>query len=505
MTESCYDNIRHERSIIFRAFFYFLLLSAVTAADSASIQISPDYTGQSAFIYHRFNPFIQTDLQRGPITIDGGLGLPLSAWQFSAAPELTVNDSVPIVTYFNYHQGDYSYRDIAVGLMHTQDSGRQISFTGAGRSFSGKYGDQGPTDSNLANVLQNYQLDYHKADSTGSTALGVAFHTENSGLPRADFSQSNRRSDSFHAGVQLMRKWKQIWFESSNSLQAGLYALDINQVETYALWNLLAIQTEPGPGFGLNLTADSKWVMAADDSLKHDRSMTACHILGSVDRERWHIRGGLNVLNSQIEPAADIAYQVGDFTVGAEYTTDYQLPIDTNFQFAAEVFTYTRCYLSWTKSSGNLLIGAHRSETSRETVPGFYSEGSLRWKGLRMEFSGQFYSSDSVLFDQYAKAGAAFKKTIPGKRYSPFLKITGSHIHFTGNRAVNLLEFAASVQEFTTDYTTQSIDLELGFEVHNFRFTYRFQNIRNESLSFSPFIQPLGGFNYFEVLWIFDN
>ena len=118
--------------------FIFLLFNPLISQQySDQLQLRTDQLGQSSYYFRSDNPFIFDDAQVDNINFNGSLNNPTSRFLFSKIPDIKPDSTV--LTFFKWHQGDFSYREILVGLSSINLNGTLINFKGMGRSFPGKY------------------------------------------------------------------------------------------------------------------------------------------------------------------------------------------------------------------------------------------------------------------------------------------------------------------------------------------------------------------------------
>ncbi len=493
-------------SMIFRASFLLAVLLSVSRMQELfpPLSLTPDQTGESTFFFAASNPLILADLQDGPLQFDGSLNLPLGSFIIRPNPLQTPPDSLANRTFFDYSQGDYGYHDITLGNEATIANGGRLYLIGAGRSFSGQFGNLGPENSNRNTVLQNYQLRYEGSDS--GLVLGLQYHFENTGLPVTAGGYENRREESFHFGGVYERRVGQTELTLQSAYQSGRYSAYALQFDAFTLWNRLKLKRVIRADFSGYFDLRRKSMrLQFPQTQQYGNRFTLLNTGISWRVLPFEASLGTAFIAKTFYLTGEVKWERPNFTLSVRRFVENNLSADSILALQNNPYCTSELTMQMQASgiSGKLRLG--QLDWKNEQLPLLRYDIGYDRGWFHLNFTGSYIGSDSALFDYRFGTVIRLDPTIPGKRYHPFLEVYQSYTHFTGSLVPDLTTVRAFEPFSGAYFTTNDISLQIGFDIRNFRFTYHMDHLLPEGLSYSLNLLTVEQLNYFQVLWIFEN
>ncbi|NOZ07254.1 MAG: hypothetical protein GXO91_00065 [FCB group bacterium] len=502
------QNFKGHGFAIFRASFLLAALLSISQmqVDFPPLSLTPDQTGESTFYFAASNPLILADIQDGPLLYDGSLNLPLGSFLIRANPLQMPPDSLANRTFFDYSQGDYGYHDITLGNEAALASGGRLYFIGAGRSFSGQYGNLGPENSDRNTVLQNYQLRYESPAGASGLVLGLQYHFENTGLPVTAGGYENRREESFHFGGSYERMVGRTEMSLRTAFQSGKYSAYGKQFDAFTLWNRLKLKRPIRADFSGYMDLQRKSVaLQFPEAHEYRNRFTQLNTGISWRRKTVSASFGTAFIAKKFYLTGEVIWEQANLSLSLRRFVENNLSADSILALQNNPYPASEVALQikWSGISGKLSLG--QLDWTGDQIPLARYDIGIDWRWFQLEFTGSYVGSDHVLFDYRLGTALRLDPEIPGKRYRPFLELRQSYTHFTGYAVPDLTRTTAFAPFYGGYFTTNDLSFQIGFDIHNFRFTYHMDHLLPEGLTYSPELLPVEQLNYFQVLWIFEN
>ncbi len=483
-----------------------LLSLAQLQDENATLPLIPDQTGESTVYFDGSNPLIFADLQDGPLWFDSSLNLPLGSFMIHQNPLKSPPDSLANRTFFDYFQGDYGYHDITLGNETTVQSGGRIYFTGAGRSFSGRYGNLGPENSDKSTVLQNYQLRYESAAAKPKIDLGLQYHIENTGLPIDAGSYVNRREESFHLGAVSVFNFNKTHLKLQSAFQSGSYLAYARQFDAFTTWNRMELRRTIREKFSGYFDLRRKSVARQYPGTKQYRNRFTLLNAGiNWSNSPFSASLGTAFIAKKFYVTAAFSWQHPGFTLNLKRFVQDNMSADSLMILHNNPYTVTTFGLKIRYSGIIADINIGQVDWKGDQIPTATYDLGYDWHWVHLKVGGNYTASDSALFDSRLTTSLRLDPGIPGKRYHPYLEVHQSYTHFGGYRVLDLSSATGYAPFYGSYFSTNDLGFEIGFNVHNFQFSYHMEHLLPDGLTYSPNFLPVEELNYFRVLWTFEN
>ena len=165
-----------------------LIIFAVIFSQNEPIKISLDTFGQSEYYLSELNPFHQSAVKIGAISLSPIRGIPQGAgdMQFDFVSQI---DSSSVSSQFNYSRGSDLFRETKILASNFIAKNKKLLFKAHGRKYPG-IGVRTPLDAyesfGEGYILQNYLFDYLSHNDGYSLRVSKYYHKEDTEIPIDD-------------------------------------------------------------------------------------------------------------------------------------------------------------------------------------------------------------------------------------------------------------------------------------------------------------------------------
>jgi hypothetical protein len=510
----------------FRAFSFLLVL----VASLYSFELSIDQTGQSNILILNNYPLSIADGEIGAIRFDGALNLPYGAYKLFSLPEYEKSDTIKSRSMLNWRQGDYAYKEVGIGATNEIEINKTITFLGLTRSFPGMYANQYPENKDIdENVLQNYYLSIDSKTINSILNAGVFYHIENTGLPIDPTSSYYRKSESTHLGLTY-----KYYNDISNldihlATQFGNSEVPINTLETLSFqnlsrWNEVKYQIKILDNFQFsNALMHQSLSIETDDYVHHERAIFSSGL--NLKFNSTNLFLGISGWQQKYDPVFELNFHRGEslFKLSRRTNFDFEL-LDANTITSNNEIINSISLDSYINNHLSIGFSGSIIELDEIDILVLDSEFELSFKNFNMSGEAMISPDTSMLINQYANIeidinpvawiSLNFLDRVPligimswneGKRFKPFVKLSGEYYNFTGNRMYDLHSISSLLYSNEPSFHFQRYNMEFGFKINNFVFCYKIQNMLDDNSNLLLNMQSNSQFRYFEVNWIFNQ
>ncbi len=508
--------LKHGSGVFFRVFLFLFSFHFVFTENYISIPL--DLVGQSEFYLSRENPFIFSDYSLDAIKFDGSLGYPLGSYKVISFPKNNLPDSTKNISFLNWKQGDYDYREIDICTKSGSVIDGQLSFNGFGRSFPGVYGNLG-----TGNVLQNYYLNYEKKTEYSNIMVGSFYHLENTGLPLTDVA-INRNSETFNNGIHYERNSNSYKYKLTSSFQTGFVTLGEKSYEHLTVWNSADIGYDLNKYFELLCELNSKYSSIQIDSTD-DYSYRIMQFGGKWKSKKYFFTMMLSVdETNNLFPLFNAGYVSENMNLKiTRYLSGYSEITDT---ISHNNYIRNSIELKFDYRQFSLESDVSLLEWNNLLIPLGSAQFKFVTDNLKCEVNGFFVQSDKVPINQYFTTTIFvspqtefhllkyFEKlpivgllsSAPSKRFRTFAEINWIYYQSVGTKLLNYTSlYGFSKGATPIENISSQFNLSFGFQTSKFKFSYIMQNVLDSPNVMFNTMQPLTSFSFFEVEWMFEN
>ncbi|SVE12537.1 uncharacterized protein METZ01_LOCUS465391, partial [marine metagenome] len=200
------------------------------------------------------------DYRINHVMVDMALQFPQGSYLFPALlPKGNAPDSIKNFSHIHYRRGDYNSGELGMALQIEGTDSSYFTLQGYRTSPPVIY-----SSSSWDDNLQNYFMSYEHLAEEGSMAVDFMYHLEDYHLPLLLYLEHERKMESFHGGVGLKKKWKNLSIEFHPAFQ--LTHAKTLQVSYLTLWNNFSSKFNFWDHFNLNLHQQSKVIMAEKEN-----------------------------------------------------------------------------------------------------------------------------------------------------------------------------------------------------------------------------------------------
>ena len=162
-----------------------LIIFAVIFSQNEPIKFSLDTFGQSEYYLSELNPFYQSTLRIGTISMSPVSGIPQGASDMVFG-FIGFVDSSSVTSQFNYSRGSDSFRETKILASNFIAENKKLLFKAHGRKYPG-IGVRTPLDTyesfGEGYILQNYLIDYLSYNDGYSVRVSKYYHKEDTEIP----------------------------------------------------------------------------------------------------------------------------------------------------------------------------------------------------------------------------------------------------------------------------------------------------------------------------------
>ncbi|MBT3251064.1 MAG: hypothetical protein HN729_01050 [Candidatus Marinimicrobia bacterium] len=497
--------------------FIFLLFNPLISQQySDQLQLRTDQLGQSSYYFRSDNPFIFDDAQVDNINFNGSLNNPTSRFLFSKIPDIKPDSTV--LTFFKWHQGDFSYREILVGLSSINLNGTLINFKGMGRSFPGKYNHLNTIGSSSDNVLQNYLITFGKESDRSTSSISFFHHRENSGIPVNATNNSYRKSRSYNAGVSYRLSGDMVTYDFSGAFQflhtSTQTITDIDEntnisYEDFTYWlDSKAIY---------NLSDNSEYIVKY--SIK--KVNISPQNLSQESQDLFDYQGYLNyrwqdgietkigviyLSNEKIYPVGSAFKKYDKLTFGISRNVFSSFYHESDFILEKKYWHSSSVWSDFNhgKFSSKLKIIQLRYENENYLIINPQISYLVNW--FELVYSGHYNNSETSIISEQSSFSIEIIPTLKNKRYRPFIKLEGTHTNLngSGNNNINFLE-TNQLSYYPDSKIYSLLDMSIGIKIEHFSVSFKFVQIFDKNSIVSPEILPVDKMNFLDVFWLFND
>ncbi|MAJ43248.1 MAG: hypothetical protein CMF96_00700 [Candidatus Marinimicrobia bacterium] len=523
---------RHWFRISTIAFFFSFIYGGIS--DFPQITILLDHIEHHQFNNSPYLPNIQQDYSNNNLKFDGSLPIALSSYQFFNNPFLKKNDTNNYSnSFFCYRQGDYLYRDLIVNKSVQLNDSLTFDFVGQTRSFPGPYNDLGPQIGNSNNSLQNYHLSLlNKSMTSSNLSIEYFYHRENISLP-IFYDQNSQFHESSNFAVKVDKNNDNYYFNSNIAFQNGSLNINDYDLDYLTIWSDFEFRNRLNKNLFLNFNYKNKLnnfdleILSINKKYKSDISIGI-----DFKKNNFNLNVGLIRLNKNIRTFFISKYQKKEFKLELYYEPVHFFNMESpfndtlkflsklisfkgiNFYFSNEIFSiknrFSFNYIGFdTKSKLDYLFSCYELNYKKINFI-FSSYNSLKNKinqdflNFKLQFSPVFPFIGYDSFKNIPFLGMIFWNS--KKRYEPFFNIEGTYIDWVRAGFSEIGSFDLIKLPRKQYYWSWG----LGFDVYNFRFTWKQNYLGKEYIYFSdpeediP-IHPIGAISFFQIDWRFND
>ncbi len=488
----------------------FILSAAFVFPDDSefpsAVEINPDQLGQSTFYYDRLNPLILTDLSLNTLRLDGTIREPLGRFTYMDGNSQLADSTT--LTWFDWRQGDYGYRQIIAGLASRNVQGTHISFSGSGRKFPGRYAHLGTESNYEGNVLQNYLLTIRKEDDNRRIRIDTMVNLEDVGLPSNTNENHYRQSESYLLGGNYGSNFGELYWSVDAAFQQTRNVQNSYSTETSTRWMDVSATKQWRQRSQLFFKYQWKSVIIEDDEGSKRKAYDLFLAgLKYMSDGRWTLSTGVFLYPANtVSLMADLQFRLHGFEFFLSGRLHPTLVRDVSEKIRRTYYTDRTTGIRYEGYgiAAQLAIShvAFGEESWYVVNPDFrYSND---WLDIRL--TGNYPTVRESIYSGYLTWDIRISPELKGKRYRPFIQLSGTSVNFNGGNVIDLLD--------TSDYLGYSNDGSFnanffqaagGVKVKNFILEYRAVQPLQNGQTVSPEILPVERLTYLHVYWMFDS
>ena len=529
--------LRHWSKIWINAFFFITLL--VGNSIDFGYPILLDHIGHHQFNVSPYLPNIQQDYSDGQLNIEGSIPVGLSNYQFINPNFKELSDSLQQSnSFFSYRQGDYLYRDLVVSKDITTMDSVFISIKGQTRSFPGPFNNLGPQTGNSNNVLQNYQIKFHKLYKTKSKIfIDYFYHKENIRLPITNISNISQFHESINVAIGQYFENYNYTITSKLAFQNGFLNSKGHQIEYLTNWMNFKFSKYTFSNFNFMVNYNNKLNIIENDELKIVKHNINDIKIGLEKRDKnSNFNIGLNHLNKQLYGFFNWNINYKKYSIKSYYSPKsfFNLKpfVSDSIQYIKQDFCFWGFDFGLKENFRNVKLNAEikylgfnyngfRNFINSELmlIQKYFSINMNIFNSIMNEINQKYYHFNFIIYPTISWQKLEQFKNIPllgiifwndEKRYKPYIEIDYNWVDWVkadfynfGNLELNKL-------------SNKQIwwNIGLGFDIQNFKFSWRRNYLGSNLLSFSNnvssdddsgLIHPIGSMSYFQIDWRFTD
>jgi len=225
------------------------------------------------------------------------------------------SDSTEVKTSFDYRQGDYLFDQINVNAVYKKMN-RDVELNGFKRSYGGPFSQFIQPENQGTTVVtpnqQSYFFRYLIGESNNTSALSIGRFITNSGLYNPSDQNGKHVDEITTASFSIQNQWNKYDFRlrisqylesrkwMTNLFSESLHYLNRGQVVGYFT------PADKGDRFWeLWFSGNTQALTYQDTSISKRRSWIS--ILGNMDKDLFHIQGGIDAGNGSILPCFSVS------------------------------------------------------------------------------------------------------------------------------------------------------------------------------------------------------
>ena len=497
-------------------FSFFLFNTLFSQQLSDQIQLRTDQLGQSSYHFRSDNPFIFDDTYVENIKFNGSVNNPTSRFLFSSTPDIKPDSTV--LTFFRWHQGDFSYREILIGLSSITLNNTYINFKGMGRSFPGKYNHLNTIESSSDNVLQNYLITFGRDTDRSRSSFSFFHHRENSGIPVNTTNNSYRNSRSYNAGGNYILSGNMMTYDISGAFQF----LNTNTKTITDIGEDTNISYED-----LTYWFDSKAIYNLSDNSEYiiEYSTKKVNIspqgLSLQSHELFDYEGYLNhrwqngietkigvkyLSNEKMYPIGSATKKYNHITFGINRDVFSSFYHESDYNLQKKYWYKSSIWSDFVFSSFEAKFQIVGLRFEKENYIILNPEITYFSKWFEFVYSGHYNNSETSILSEQSIVSARIMPELKNKRYRPFIKVTATHSNLNGgeNTNINLLE-SNQLSFYPESRIYSLLDMSIGIKIDHFSVSFKFVQVFDENSIVSSEILPVDKMNFLDVFWLFNN
>ena len=495
-------------------FILLLFIPLFSQQNSDQLQLRTDQLGQSPYYFRSDNPFIFDDTYVENIKFNGSLNNPTSRFLFSNIPDVKPDSTA--LTFFKWHQGDFSYREILIGLSLINLNGTLIKFKGMGRSFPGKYNHLNTIGSSSDNVLQNYLITFGNESERQTSSISFFHHRENSGIPVNEEPDYFRKSKSYNAGGFYTHSADNAIYNISGAFQF---------LQTTTLTEIDEITSLAYKDFTYWLDSKAIYNLSEKSEYILKYSIKKINIspqsLSQNSQELFDYQGFLNhrwqngietkigikyLSNDKIYPVGSVSKEYDKLAFGISRCVFSSFHHESNYILQKMYWQSTSVWSDFNhdRFSSKLKIIQLRYENEKYLIINPQISYLADW--LEFIYSGHYNNSETSIISEQSSISIEVNPELKNKRYRPFIKVEGTQtiLNGSGNNNINFLE-TNQLSYYPDSKIYSLLDMSIGIKIKHFSVSFKFVQLFDKNSIVSTEILPVDKMNYLDVFWLFND
>ena len=510
--------------------------------------ITFDPTYNTSFFLNAYNPNLFEDYKILDIHLNGSSFSPLGTYMVNYNFENSINDTLPL-TAFEHNKGDYDYHENIIVITNKYQNNLSSFLMIQGKKQQGLQSINS-NSSMLQNYFFNIYKNYPKNNDNklyGSFSNSLMYHKDNIIIP-TKIGAYSRLSDTYIYGLTAniyYSKYINLTINSSSQLIRGnhYFSLDIDE---YVSWLDSKIDLIFNDYFLLEWSSNRKINSLEMNSYYNEIFLNEDFLLGRIKVKETALSLGVkshytnemktvNLLNAnftfyfqKINLLFNLKKESNAF-LNRLHENQNEILENSNLSVPINIIDVYSIRISYENKFSSFsvepfyLIDYHydtpfNNPESEDKIKGLKSLISFKNNYFLGDFKSGVYSADSKIpLDFYSNYSILFAPKLEGKRFRPFIGISGvymvlnnsSYIDFTSSliSEQNIFPFLNTTYDNNqTSYKNISLlNLEMGFVLNNFEVSYHWVNPFNDDVlfSFTDNFQSIAPFSKLQVEWQF--
>lgn len=460
--------------------------------------INFDETGHNDIYLDIYVPTYYSDVYVGALMIDGSISLPSGSYNMPQYSDLIKNKNNSSSSQINYIQGDYNYKEVAVGMQSYNSDSSIISLQGLARNTP-----QLPFRiNNNGNILQNYLFNFNNS----KIKFDVLFHKESSALPIDSLKIFSRDVESYHTGFKYNYNISNFKFYCHNAFQHSRLSVFNQEYSTLTNWLNFNSNYSFNNNWDYSLSIDFKDIYFQNDTIKYISN----YILRS---KLYHNSKAIQMnigfaYQNRLFPEWDFKYQ--NNSINLSIFRSLIRDVGNNFKSVSEFELYEISGISFAYRTRiyNNYVEIFKSDLDSSIYWGIMSKNKINLYDLNFSISFANYFTHDLPIKYYIKTKTSYFPQISiwrDKRYNPYISLESTFVNFTGKYEFRKIMMPTIQRSNIDNYSSLLANLEVGIKVEAFNLSYHWINLPREIVKNSRDYYSIADFNYFKVIWNFTD